>query len=864
MSRSDRGSRIAVITPHLAGNLSPLLPAQMARAATEWEWYHRCLSQVADVEYFAMGDWREVSGFDAVLVHEAIEATTNGATLLALSQLRSRNEQLIWVEPHQRSTFGGPVFERGFFDIVDRIAKYQLMRYDALVEGLSSPQSNLAPWAFYAHSSIASFYADSKLFALPTTRKTLARHLSADLSAFYGEQIVPMMRLFSLPRPDSWYGGSPSRQADIVKEAQVGIAVTDGQSASIRGLLAGLLAQGGLDVKVQWSRVRAAATSEACIALGPAHLDGGAADVLRFETLAVLPHDPRYLIWDDVFVAHQSYLPIEGFGELVRNGGRVIDGDVARQIAGRLADALSNPELRAQILAGQRRAYDQLCDPRFVAAKLGLECEAETAVAPTPAASPPRPMTTPTAPIRVGSISSDQISVVIQGAIGRDDLPEQVVESVRRHLPGCEVILSTWKGQRDLAVPVDQRVESEDPGAPWQVHEEWPANTNRLLRSTFAGLAACTRPYTLKLRSDTPIAGAGFLEVFQRYPERSAALRLLHDRIVVINFYCWNPDRRPFGLFSVADTVNFGRTDDLREVWDRPLDDEPANSIWFETHTRPDPDPAPWLAFRYTPEQLLWLGFLRKHLHVPFEHYSDDTPTSRLLGELSMANNAIVVDPAEFGVELPRFAGREPLEPDALYSHGMWHALYERYCMTAENAALNAVLGELALSRAVEDEGPTAREQRLERLNALAGEARAQATVPNPLEGARRFVVLADAEELLIREELLPAYADAMSGSKLVTLGIDASRLPAATAADQVRALVERCQLAERDDIDLLAVLGAQDELQRRRMLDRAHALYRHSSADPGELPVFTPRSLRELRALVEGTERPVARNRGR
>jgi hypothetical protein len=823
--------RVAVISPEAVPNLTPLLPGEHALSPTDWEWYHRCLSKLAEVRYFPLGDWMEVADFDAVLVHEAIEAATPGGIVPALSQLRSRNRRLIWVEPHHRSTFAGAVFQRGFFEVVDRLLKYQLMDYPALVAALGSTENNLAPWAFYGHSSIADFYGNPKLFALPTSKDTLRSHFSVDLSEHYGSTIAPMMRLFTFPRPDSWYGLSPSRQERILKESQVALALADGPSSPIRGVVAALLAQSGLDVKIHGSKVRAAATSEACVAMGPAHLDGGAADILRFETLAVLPHDPRYVIWDDVFVASESYLPIEEFGSLIRRGGRVIDGDVARRIAGRLSGALTNASLRAEIMAGQRRAYGRLTDPAFVTAKLGLD-SLVAAAAPTDASPPATPSaiatasaTTPASPIRVGSISSDEISVVIQGAIGGDDLSEQVVGSVRRHLPGAEVVLSTWEGERELAVPVDRRIESEDPGAPWQIHEEWPANTNRLLRSTVAGLKACTRPYALKLRTDTPLSGTGFLEVFQRYPQRAAALRLLHDRIVVINFYCWNPDRRPFGLFSVADTVNFGRIEDLRDVWDRPLDEEPANSTWFESHPRPDPDRAPWAGFRYTPEQLLWLGFVRKHVEVPFDHFNDVTPTSQLVSELSIANNAVIVERDRFGVELPKFAGREPLEPDALISHEMWQELYERHCLVSPTREVEAILAEVGA-----------------------------AATPHPLHGVTGFIVLADAEELLASEEMLRAYADAVGGPESVTLAIDASRLPVETAEQQLVGLVERCGLHERHDVALAAVIGPQEPDQRRRMLEAAHALYRRDEAGNGndaQLPVFTPATLDRLRALV-------------
>jgi hypothetical protein len=848
---------IAVITPRAAGQLSALLPAELAKTPTEWEWYHRCLSTIARVRYFDAKEWESVSGFSAVLVHEGIETETGGLTVMALSKLRRRNAKLIWVEPHQRSTFAAPVFEPGFFDVVDRIAKYQLMKYEALLNGLRSAENNLAPWAFYGQSSIADFYANATLFALPTSPKTLNQHLSSDLTAQYGERIAPMMRLFTLPRRDSWYNGPPSRQARILKEAEVGIPLGDWPSATIRGMVAGLIGQRGLNVKVHGSRLRAAATSEAFVALGPVHLDGGAADVTRFETLAILPEDERYLIWDDVFIPYETYLPLVGFGGLLSSGGRVINGAAARRISAQLADDLADLALRSRILDGQRKAHAMLMDPEFVAEKLGLESSAAGAPPQTIVPRVRPRAAQPAAPIRIGGVSTDEVSVVIQGALGRGNLAEQVIDAARRHLPGCQIVLSTWEGERELGVPVDQRVECADPGAPWQVHEEWPSNTNRLSVSTRAGLEACTRPYTLKLRSDTPLEGARFLEIFQRYPERGTALRLLRDRIVVINYYCWNPEARPYGLFSIADTVNFGRTEDVRELWSRPLDEEPAIATWFETHARPNPDLCSWAVFRYTPEQLLWLGFLRQHIDVPFEHFCDVGPAAWLLGELSIANNLIIVDPAEFGVELPTFAGREPLEPDALYTHAMWQELYDRYCLSGPQPAVNAVVARL--------ERAAPRQLDLDRANNMALNARTQAiraqearshTAPalpvSPLEGARPFVVLVEAEELLVDDDSLRAYADAMSGAGHVTLAIDASRFPVAMAEQEVRALVDRCHLSHREDIDLLAVLGPHDAVQRSRMLAGAHALYRNSDGHPSDLPVFTPASLDHLRAFAE------------
>ena len=141
-----------------------------------------------------------------------------------------------------------------------------------------------------------------------------------------------------------------------------------------------------------------------------------------------------------------------------------------------------------------------------------------------------------------------------------------------------------------------------------------------------------------------------------------------------------------------------------------------------------------------------------------------------------------------------------------------------------------------------------------ERLHGSVARANAAAALPEPLQGARRFVVLADAEELLEDDGMLLAYADALSGSELTTLAIDASRVPADTAASELEALVERCGLGEREDIDLLAVIGPQDAAQRHRMLSGAHALYRREDGERGDLPAFTMATLARLRRFAQDT----------
>lgn len=133
------------------------------------------------------------------------------------------------------------------------------------------------------------------------------------------------------------------------------------------------------------------------------------------------------------------------------------------------------------------------------------------------------------------------------------------------------------------------------------------------------------------------------------------------------------------------------------------------------------------------------------------------------------------------------------------------------------------------------------------RLHDSAARATADAALPDPFPGARPCRMLADARELLDGDDMILAYAEAMAGSDGVTLVIDASELPSEVAQDGLRGLVDRCGLEGRDDIDLVAVVGPQEDDARRRMLRAVQARYSRREGEPGRMPVFTPDSLGRL-----------------
>lgn len=112
------------------------------------------------------------------------------------------------------------------------------------------------------------------------------------------------------------------------------------------------------------------------------------------------------------------------------------------------------------------------------------------------------------------------------------------------------------------------------------------------------------------------------------------------------------------------------------------------------------------------------------------------------------------------------------------------------------------------------------------------------------LDAARPYRLLVDVRELLAGDDLILAYAETLRGADDVTLVIDASHLSPQTVEPALLQLVDRCELEERTDIDLVAVVGPQTELARQRMLGQVQGRYSRHERHRDGLPVVTPASL--------------------
>jgi hypothetical protein len=291
----------------------------------------------------------------------------------------------------------------------------------------------------------------------------------------------------------------------------------------------------------------------------------------------------------------------------------------------------------------------------------------------------------------VGTVDTGQISVIVQGPIAgaAGDAPDQritkkCIDSIRHWLPKAEIILSTWENADTSDLDFDILVKNEDPGGVC-FHKstsdgvEVLNNVNRQIMTTRAGLLTAHGRYALKIRSDFFLKGNGFLHYFGRWRERSAEWRLTRERVLACTVFSRNPHRIfPFA-FHPGDWTFFGLRQDVLGIWNIPLAPEPETSQWFNTHPRPKPDVFPDALNRYTPEQYVWVSFLRKHGNIAFEHQWVDSPETFALSEKTIANNLTLISPVQwqFGTEKPPL---KLVDSASIYTHGDWLRLYRRYC----------------------------------------------------------------------------------------------------------------------------------------------------------------------------------------
>ena len=251
----------------------------------------------------------------------------------------------------------------------------------------------------------------------------------------------------------------------------------------------------------------------------------------------------------------------------------------------------------------------------------------------------------------IGTVAEvlSNLTVVVQGPVVADLTPA-ALRSIRRHLPGANIVLSTWAGQSIAGLDYDDVVQSADPGALpdcYYLHPDQltkPNNINRQIVSTRAGLALVRTKFALKLRSDFTIESDALVRLFvdasRAFTARDPEYSIFDARVLTVG----TGDVRKIKLaYHLGDLLQLGLTSDLIKLWAVPL-----VSVEDGRHcSREELRRAPYFFnFRLAGEQHLWIEALRhagRRLEYPKVH-DDLSRTMMTQSESAFVDNLLMID----------------------------------------------------------------------------------------------------------------------------------------------------------------------------------------------------------------------------
>lgn len=253
-------------------------------------------------------------------------------------------------------------------------------------------------------------------------------------------------------------------------------------------------------------------------------------------------------------------------------------------------------------------------------------------------------------------IASTDITVVIQGLLHRDhkegDLAARCITSLRRHLPQAEIIISTWRHQSTDGLDSDKIIYSEEPQGLTDIN----GNTNNVFRqvvSTKNGIEAASRPYILKFRADHFLNNDN-IAIVRDYSDTVFTKKIFKQPITFTNFFVRNPVHLPM-LFHISDLVQFGRREDMLDLWSTPFPDIKEMTLKKLPRFRVFGRFAGFTSFAQVPEQTLTLSWLKKHgwdIKLPHISYTS-YPLLKLWEEL-LTDHFHVLNWQRSGVEYPK------------------------------------------------------------------------------------------------------------------------------------------------------------------------------------------------------------------
>lgn len=259
-------------------------------------------------------------------------------------------------------------------------------------------------------------------------------------------------------------------------------------------------------------------------------------------------------------------------------------------------------------------------------------------------------------------VQTNEISVVIQGAFS--STTEKLIRKFMELLPGCEIIVSTWRGQKiENSIKDIHIIYNDDPGAISATTEgKRYFNLNRQIVSSLAGVRKSSRKYVLKCRSDLTLLNTNFLNHWDDYPKFEEEYKLNQHKILLPSLYTIFGELAGKVFFStpfhVSDWYCFGLKKDIIHFLDVPTVQEPDFSQYILKNNSVINYPIPWLnerTWKFSPEQYFGYCYFRKKFpETKIENCIEASKFDMQKSASFVVSNFIVLEPIKFGLVLDK------------------------------------------------------------------------------------------------------------------------------------------------------------------------------------------------------------------
>jgi len=365
--------RVAVLTHFVSDRNTVAYPGEGAENGRKWDYYDECLQRVCSVDYYNESNWKEITGYDIVLVNDSLDNEWGDDTVLHLKTIKSKNARIHWIELHEKVVYSAACFLPEFWDTVDLVLKHQLVEFDILKETLANPSNCLAAYRFYGVSDLRSFWNLKDYFNYRMPDDLIGRHLSFDWESV-AERIQPLMYPFSSKVFSK--GALPYYRENVSNRGQSGnpsvVYCGRGNRSHIHRLsLVSLLVENGINVTVDDDYERSLTEYDYSLGIGLLHSSLRTFDTLAYPTVLVHYNTDSHKMWPE-FKAYENFLPIGDPLEIFSKGCFGFQKDYVESVVVRFKQDLNDTTLRLKLLREQRKLFDQLTNPLFVVSKLGL------------------------------------------------------------------------------------------------------------------------------------------------------------------------------------------------------------------------------------------------------------------------------------------------------------------------------------------------------------------------------------------------------------------------------------------------------------------------------------------------------------